>query len=365
MRAVFRDVVAQPSQSTVVVRCEGKEVALGTVVGAEGWILTKYSELKGSAVCVFRDGQELPARLTGYHEPYDLAMLKVEAKDLKPVQWGDVKTALVGNWVATPGNSSDPVSLGVVSVAARKTSSRDLPPVNGSSGYLGISLEPAEKGVKITQIMPNSAAAKAKLQVDDVIIGVAGQIISDPDTLVNTIQRFKPGEMVTVKVKRGDEEVELKATLDKRPANDRGDFQNRLGNEMSNRRGGFPSVLQHDTVLKPQECGGPLVDLDSKVIGINIARAGRVETYAVPADAVVALLPDLKSGKLLPAETRDLLAKRTVAEEKVALARAELDKARAELDKAKEEAEKAKAEKRVKEARNALDKAEAEVKALK
>ena len=33
---------------------------------------------------------------------------------------------------------------------------------------------------------------------------------------------------------------------------------------------------------------------------MNIARAGRIESYAVPADVVTALLPDLKSGKLAP-----------------------------------------------------------------
>src|SRR5262249_54405804 len=46
--------------------------------------------------------------------------------------------------------------------------------------------------------------------------------------------------------------------------------------------------------------GGPLVDLDGKAVGINIARAGRVESFAVPSDTVLALLPDLKSGKLAP-----------------------------------------------------------------
>src|SRR5262249_11927645 len=45
-------------------------------------------------------------------------------------------------------------------------------------------------------------------------------------------------------------------------------------------------------------CGGPLVDLDGKTVGINIARAGRTETYAIPSEEVQALLADLKSGKL-------------------------------------------------------------------
>ena len=34
--------------------------------------------------------------------------------------------------------------------------------------------------------------------------------------------------------------------------------------------------------------GGPVVDLDGNVVGINIARAGRVETLALPRETVLA-----------------------------------------------------------------------------
>ena len=42
--AAFRKVVAEPSQSTVRIRCAGKNVALGTVVGAKGWIGVRLDE---------------------------------------------------------------------------------------------------------------------------------------------------------------------------------------------------------------------------------------------------------------------------------------------------------------------------------
>jgi len=63
-----------------------------------------------------------------------------------------------------------------------------------------------------------------------------------------------------------------------------------LGGQLSTRRAGFPIVLQHDTVLAPDQCGGPIVDLDGNVVGINIARAGRVNSYAVPAEVVQKLI---------------------------------------------------------------------------
>jgi hypothetical protein len=53
-------------------------------------------------------------------------------------------------------------------------------------------------------------------------------------------------------------------------------------------------------VLRPADCGGPLLDLDGKMVGINIARAGRVNSYAIPTAAIKPLLEELKSGNLAP-----------------------------------------------------------------
>src|SRR5690606_17538087 len=72
---------------------------------------------------------------------------------------------------------------------------------------------------------------------------------------------------------------------------------------LSERRTGFPLALQHDTVLTPQECGGPLVDLDGRCVGINIARAGRVNSYALPASVVLPLVAEFKAGKYSPSPT--------------------------------------------------------------
>jgi serine protease Do len=52
--------------------------------------------------------------------------------------------------------------------------------------------------------------------------------------------------------------------------------------------------LPHDTPLRPKDCGGPLVDTDGRVAGINIARALRVATYALPARDVRQVLNELR-----------------------------------------------------------------------
>ena len=43
-----------------------------------------------------------------------------------------------------------------------------------------------------------------------------------------------------------------------------------------------------------------MVDLDGNVLGINIARAGRVETWILPSENIRPLLIDLKAGKFPP-----------------------------------------------------------------
>jgi len=60
-------------------------------------------------------------------------------------------------------------------------------------------------------------------------------------------------------------------------------------------------ILQHDGNLQLLDCGGPLVNLDGKVVGMNIMRGSRTASYAIPADVILSLLDGLKSGKSAPA----------------------------------------------------------------
>jgi len=343
----FQEVVARPSQSTVRIRCEGKDTALGTVVSADGFILTKFSDLKGDIVVRLKDGRELVARITGVHDKHDLAMLKIDAADLKPVEWTASKVAPVGNWVASPGTGETPVAIGVVSVAARNVSTKgpaiSAPPPN--SGYLGVSIDTEGAGVKVAQVLPDTAASKAGVKTNDKILAVNGKDIANAEAFMNTLQRMKAGDKVTLKLLRGDKEMELEATLGKRPANaSRGDFQNALGSELSIRRTGFPTILQHDSVIKPSDCGGPLVDLDGRVIGINVARAGRTESYAVPSEAVLPLLADLRSGKLAPPAAASAGAGPNPTDlQKIAEAKAAFQKAEADVAEAQQRAAEARA----------------------
>ena len=317
---LFKSVVAKTADSTVFVLDNGKDVALGTVISAEGFVLTKDSELRSDKIMVrTKDGKEYAAKKISANETWDLAMLKVEdAKDLKPISWSESKVAPVGNWVATTAPAEKPVAIGVVSVASRTMPPGPkvaLPKNNNDRGYLGIQMEDNEgaDGVKIVVVSAKSPAEKAGLKVDDIIIAVNGKETLDRETLGATIGRNKPGETVTLRFRRDGKEDEAKATLEKRPSSfgvDRGDLQNSMGTDRSERRTGFPVTLQHDTDLKASQCGGPLVDIERRVIGINIARGGRTDTYAIPAEAIKPLLADLMVAKVNPGKVLNDLAEK-------------------------------------------------------
>jgi serine protease Do len=297
----FRKAVAAPARSTVRLRCDGKDVALGAIVEADGWILTKASQLKGEVTCRLRDNRDLPARIVGVNQLFDLAMLKIEAKGLKPVSWRDSNKDAVGDWVATPGMDKDPVAVGVLSVAAREIGKLELERKSNDGGFLGVAPVDGDDGVIVKAIVPKSPAEKAGIEADDRILAIAGKAIKNSESLFKQLSKTRPGQEIVVRIKRDDEEKKITVKLARRPQS-RSEFQNSLGSALSRRRFGFPVILQHDTVLKPIDCGGPLADLDGKVIGINIARAGRTETYAIPAETVKTLLADLKSGKHAPAK---------------------------------------------------------------
>ncbi len=300
---LFRPAVATASESTVRIQCDGKDAALGAVVGPDGFILTKASELTGKIVCRLKDGTHYDAKIIGEDKEFDLAMLKIDASDLKPVEWENSKAAKVGRWVASVAPADDPVAIGIVSVGTRKFVNGDQPPKDtlAAGGWLGVGLDNVKEGALIIKVEPGSPAAKAGLLEKDIVTHINTKKVAGVEAMIATIQKHKPGDILNLTILRNEEENDFNVKLEKRPAKFlAGNPQERMGSALSVRRGGFPVILQHDTILKPADCGGPLVDLDGKVVGINISRAGRTESYAIPSEAVRNLVSRLMSGELAP-----------------------------------------------------------------
>jgi len=293
VKALLRPALVEAARCVVRLRSDGHDAALGTIVGPQGWIVSKASELGGAITCRLRDGRELEARLVGVDPQFDLAMLKIEAQDLPVVPWSLTQPG-VGQWVASAGMHDEPLALGVAGVPARR--------IRAPSGILGVVLDDDPGGVKILQVLPKSAAEKAGLQPNDWITHVDGRSVANRDDAVTSVKRYRPGQSIRVGLRRGDRSMELSATLGvlDTPGAQKRERQNTMSGSLSRRRDDFPLVLQHDSVVGPGDCGGPLVDLSGKVVGINIARAGRTETYTIPSELILSRMDDLMSGRLPP-----------------------------------------------------------------
>jgi serine protease Do len=316
---LFESAAAAAADATVRVQSAKKDLILGTVVSKDGFILTKGSELFGkdgkprpALTVVLRDGSVFDVEVKGYHPASDLMLLKADAEVLTAVKFADPKQAEPGNWVASPGwkdnsKSGEPdnieaVAVGVVSSGSRQLYLPESRIENANRGYLGILFEPVNDSAntKVDKVQ-NEFAKKAGMKPGDAIIGLNDKAVKNKEEIFDVMNTTRPGEVLTVRVRRkgkdGDEELTFKVQTVPPAMMDRGALQNSMGSSLSDRRGGFGKVIQHDTVLAPSQCGGPLVDLEGNVLGINIARAGRVESWALPGDAIAAVFADLKAGK--------------------------------------------------------------------
>lgn len=306
MLSLFKQVVAQASESTVRIRCDDRDAALGTIVSPKGLILTKASELRGKISCRLADGTEYDAEIQAIHRNSDLALLKIPVSGLKAVTFADSKSVSAGSWLAAAGPTSDPLAVGIVSVKTRNLTGIDAQhTLNSNRGFLNVLAVDADDlpGAKITDLIQDGAADRAGLKIGDVIIDINGKRIENQLALREALDEFRPGEKVTVKILRKNKEMTIDVRLD-RDRNDlsRDAIQNRMGGELSGRRTGFPSILQTDMVLMPKDCGGPVVTLDGKIVGVSIARAGRVETWVLPSETIRSVLEDMVAGKY-PAST--------------------------------------------------------------
>ena len=97
----------------------------GFVIEADGQILTNYHVIQNAEriMVKFSDGRSLQARVLGIDPDTDIALIKVDAKNLPVAPMGDSETLRVGEWVCAIGNPlayEHTVTVGVVSYLGRK-----------------------------------------------------------------------------------------------------------------------------------------------------------------------------------------------------------------------------------------------------
>ena len=290
--AALVPVLATAAKSTVRVWSGNQRLAYGTVVGDGLTVLTKFSEAvraRRGLLVEAGDGSTRPASLTGVYQDADMAVLTIEGTPLPAAQWHREPLPL-GAFLIAPQPSGQSAAFGVVGVLERNLRETD-------KAYLGVLSDTSfqGQGVKVSQVMEDSGAAAAGLKRGDIITRINDRELSGLLELQTVLKDVAPTATIRVDITRNGKPMTLEAVLGNRPKlpsfpNSRLRAMEQMGTDLSRVRSDFPNAIQSDMRPNPNQVGGPVVDLQGRIVGISLARADRTRSFIMPAEAVARML---------------------------------------------------------------------------
>ena len=96
----------------------------GVIISSDGYIVTNNHVIENSndIKVILNDKRTFDAKVVGYDYQTDLAVLKIDAKDLSFLQFGNSDNLKIGEWVIAGGNPfnlNSTITAGIVSAKAR------------------------------------------------------------------------------------------------------------------------------------------------------------------------------------------------------------------------------------------------------
>ena len=121
---IFQEFFGEGLREQQPQREEGRASGSGVIISADGYIVTNnhvVAESKDLEV-VLNDGRSFKAKLIGRDPNTDIAVIKVDVKELPFITFGDSDGVKVGEWVLAVGNPFDlasTVTAGIISAKGR------------------------------------------------------------------------------------------------------------------------------------------------------------------------------------------------------------------------------------------------------
>ncbi len=124
----FRRFIPQPPREY-----DGQSLGSGFIVSSDGYILTNaHVVAQADEITVTtNDKREFKAKVIGFDRRTDVALIKIEAKDLPKVTFGDPNKIRVGEWVlaiGSPFGFENTVTAGIVSAKGRSLPAENYVP---------------------------------------------------------------------------------------------------------------------------------------------------------------------------------------------------------------------------------------------
>ncbi len=299
--------------SSAVIYDGWRSVAYGVVVSSDGYLVSKASEIDKI--------EELTIRIDRRHfkkvevvaamVEWDVVLLKVDGEDLPLIDWSETEPTH-GSWVVSNGSTTRRdrrLRVGIISANAREIGGGRAPVV------MGVTLNTNEEteGLAIGKVHKDSGASQAGLEPGDIILKADGVEVKNMKELQVVLKEKEPGDTLNLRIKRGNEEREYDVELKKRESvfEEEKTRNDAMSGRVSQRRSNFPRVLQTDLPLSVRSVGGPLLDLEGRCIGMNIARANRCETFSIPTKELLEIVQALMN----PAQEEEASGAREEVEE--------------------------------------------------
>ncbi len=273
---------------------ESQSLGSGFIISSDGYVLTNYHVVEGADEVIVRlsDRHAYEAKIVGTDEASDIALLKIDARDLPVVKIGSSKKAAIGSWVlaiGSPFGFDATVTAGIISAKGRTLPDENYVPYiqtdvainpgnsggplfnldgeviginsqiysrsggfmglsfavpielamnvveqirsNGkvSRGYLGVLIQDVDRdlaksfgmdhpqGALIAQVVDDSPAARAGLQVGDIILAFNGQHLRESSQLPPLVGTSAVNQDAELKVLRNGKTIQLNVQLAELP----------------------------------------------------------------------------------------------------------------------------------------------------
>lgn len=295
IQSALKPITSKIAQNTVVLETEFGHRSLATIVSNQGFIVGKYSELNGEEFSCNIGSGKFSGQSLAYHRYHDLVLIKVDPKHLrsgKPISFSQSQfNSRVGRMVVSASKDGGAAKIGVISVVPQRFDIQQPTLEDGID--LGLTVSPFVvtkripdsdtrilQGLEVQRVYPRSVSEQTGLYVGDLLQTVNGIQLSSRYEVDKFAKSLRVGQKLRVVVIRDGKKKTLSTRIESlapKMVHDRWG-----GGPFSERRFGFHQVISHDSVIEPEQCGGPLVDLEGNVLGINIARSMRVASFAIP-----------------------------------------------------------------------------------
>jgi S1-C subfamily serine protease len=295
LKGILEPMTQSQQAGVVSILNGGTPVALGTVVDQDGLAVVMASALPPRPRCRLPDGSIAELTIAGVDKSFDLAVVRVSPKSIRPVQWADRDSLPAGMVVAAAGPDGQPLTVGVVSVATRKLADAEIPtyelPLRVKVDSSWVFGKPSKSGSGFAVLMAYGLAKVVGVKPGDRLVSVAGHPIAAEGDVATAISEKRSGDVVSVVLDRDGKTMTLELPLLPEVSIN--------ATNATWRSDDYPIALEYSPPVRTTECGGPLVDLSGRVVGITVGRANTHAGWAIPADSVRRVLEDAKAGKLM------------------------------------------------------------------